>query len=61
MEATLGFPDVGNITDPDLIDSTDLKVFETIDPWMRPFNGGRRLTDTERLETSFINRATHPR
>jgi len=44
-EATLE-PDVGNITDPDLINLTDLNVFEAIDPWMRPFNAGRRLTDT---------------
>ena len=38
--------DVGNIADPDLIASTDLKVFEAIHPRTRSVNGGRGLTDT---------------
>ena len=38
--------DVGNIADPDLSASRDLKVFEAIDPRVHTRNGGRRLTDT---------------
>ena len=53
--------DVGNIADPDLILSRDLKGLNSIDPRLWTFKGSRGLTDTldrdERF-SSFINRAT---
>ncbi len=38
--------DVGDIADPDLIGSTDLKVLNSIDPGTLTFKGSRGLTDT---------------
>ena len=37
--------DVGNIADPDLIRSTDLKTLNSIDPVVFTFKGSRSLTD----------------
>ena len=38
-------PDVGNITDPDLIASADVKVLNSIAPGVWGFKGSRGLTD----------------
>jgi len=43
-EATLQ-PDVGNITDPDLIASTDVEGLHSIDPGTLTFKGSRSSTD----------------
>ena len=54
--------DVGNIADPDLIRSKDLKTLNSIDPRLSTFKGSRGLTDAFHRDSEilFFHQSSNP-